>query len=119
MITTSPTPATMVPAATATQIDAVNRPHAHPGTPPSRRAPSRAARGAPADPLAHRRAAARKLYLAALDSWLTARTDEEQDQARRVLDEALDLMGVAAPGERRCTRSASAAAPRRAWAARP
>jgi hypothetical protein len=55
-----------------------------------------------------------------LDTWLTAKTEEEQDQARRVLDEALDLMGVAAPGERRRAQSASpsAAGPRRACSAR-
>jgi hypothetical protein len=72
------------------------------------------------DPLAGSRKAAQKLYLDTLDTWLTARTDEEQDRARRVLDEALDLMGVAAPGARRRAQAASptTASPRRACTAR-
>ena len=115
MVTTSPTPATTMP----TEVGAVTERHARPGTPPSRQARSTGTPRAPADPLARRRTAARKLYLGALDTWLTARSDEEQDQARRVLDEALDLMGVPAPAERRRVQAASSAAGlRRACATR-
>ena len=100
-------------------VDAGTGGGARAAMPPSRRPPSTDAWNVPVDPLA-RRAAARELYLATLDAWLTARTDEEEDRARRVLDEALDLMGVASPGERRKARRAvpSPAAPRRACAAR-
>jgi hypothetical protein len=119
MTTPSANPMTTVSGRRSTTVDAGIDGGAPAGMPPSRRRPSTDAWEAPVNALA-RRAAARELYLATLDSWLTARTDEEEDRARRVLDEALDLMGVAAPGERRKARRAvpSPAAPRRACAAR-
>ena len=119
MTTPSTTPTTTVPARRSTTVDAGTDGGAHVGMPPSRRRRSTDAWNASGDPLA-RRAAARELYLSTLDTWLTARTDEEEDRARRVLDEALDLMGVVAPGERRKARRAvpSPAAPPRACATR-
>src|SRR5919202_815235 len=116
MTTPSITPTTTARMTRPKEVVAVTDSAARRGLPPSLRNPSADARQAPVDPLEHRREAARKLYLATLDPWLTARTDEDRDRARRVLDEALDLMGVASPGERRKARRAvpSPAAPRRA-----